>query len=787
MHRDICRITTLTAIIAIVLDAAPAMTGEWDKFTTEDGLADNVVYSILEDSGGNLWFGTNGGASRFDGTWTTFTVADGLADNTVNAILEDTKGNLWFGTNGGASSYDGKRWTLYKAAEDGLGGNWVNSIVQDSVDNLWFGIGGDVRRGGGGVSRYDEIWTIFSKADTLADNEVWTSLKDSQGNLWFGTNEGVRLYDGEMWTEFTESNTDVGLADNVVNSILEDSEGNLWFGTKGGASRYDGTWTTYTISDGLADNWVSAILEDSKRNLWFGTKGGVTRYDGTWMSFTTEDGPADNWVKAILEDSKRNLWFGTERGVTRYDGTWMSFTTEDGLADNWVTSILEDREGGLWFGTNGGGVSRYDGERWRTFNVEDDLADNVVWTILEDNDGNLWFSGVGGTSRYRVDRTPPDTFISEGPDGTIGVGQVFFQYRGGDRFLPDEEVQYAYVTKKDGDKPARADWSSFSDITSTLTDPLPSGTYTFYVRTVDEVGNIDPSPAERTFTVDLTPPIVGISSPSSNEIIHGNVNIRGSAFDNSDVPDFTSYTLEYGSGSDEDKISEWLRIRDSAVKPVVNDLLGMWDTEGLFGTYVLRLRAVDGFDHRSKFAITIHVVAVAVEVDHSSGGHITDSASKVDLYIPPNSIPKSTQVTITRVALEGVAKPSALNLRLIGMAYDIGPKDLAVLKPATFTIFLNEDDIQDVPYLRKLAIFTRSSVDSPWERIGGTVDERTGRITVALTHFGRFALMEDLSADEGSLSISDVNCQPRVFSPKGGGYDTKTTISFNLGRGQRLQ
>ncbi len=65
MHRDICRITTLTAIIAIVLDAAPAMTGEWDKFTTEDGLADNVVYSILEDSGGDLWFGTAAGVSGY--------------------------------------------------------------------------------------------------------------------------------------------------------------------------------------------------------------------------------------------------------------------------------------------------------------------------------------------------------------------------------------------------------------------------------------------------------------------------------------------------------------------------------------------------------------------------------------------------------------------------------------------------------------------------------------------------------------------------------------------------
>ncbi len=794
----------------------------WRTFTTVDGLVHNRVLSILEDRKGNLWFGTSRGVSRYDGErWTTYTTEDGLAENWVNTISEDSEGNLWFGTIfGGVSRYDGERWTTY-TTEDGLADNWVNTIYEDSEGNLWFGTQN------GGVSRYDETWTTYTTVDGLADNSVRAILEDSEGNLWFGTfGGGVSRYDGERWTTYTTSD---GLAGNRVYTIFEDSAGNLWFGIGGGVSRYDGErwmtytrkdglagntvysiledsagnlwfgtfafgvisydgerWTTFSTRDGLADNNVYTILEDREGNLWFGTFGGVSRYDGErWTTFSTPDVLADNRVHAILEDSAGNLWFGTfGGGVSRYDGEkWTTFSTPDGLAGNRVMVIFEDREGNLWFGTIFGGVSRYDGERWTTFTTKDGLAHNQVEAIIEDSVGNLWFgTESGGVTRYKGDRTPPNTFILDGPDGMIGAPQAFFEYSGGDRFSPDADLQFAYAIKSNRDRPSEDDWSIFSDISSTLTDRFPNGTYTFYVRGRDEVGNIDPTPAGRTFTVDLTPPIVAISSPSSNEIIHGNVNIRGSAFDNSDIPDFASYTLEYGKGADEDKISEWRSIRDSAVKPVVNDLLGVWDTEGIFGTYVLRLGAVDGFDHRSKYAITVHVVAAAVEVDRSSGGHITDSASKVDLYIPPNGIPKSTQVTITPVALEGVAKPSALNLRLIGLAYDIGPKDLAVLKPATFTIFLNEDDIQEVPDLGKLAIFTRSSADSPWERVGGTVDERTGKMTVALIHFGRFALMEDLSVDEGSLSISDVNCQPRVFSPKGGGYDTKTTISFNLGR-----
>jgi ligand-binding sensor domain-containing protein len=56
--------------------------------------------------GGAVWFGTTGGASRFDGeTWTTYTTADGLAHDQVNAIAIGPDGAVWFGTSGGVSRY----------------------------------------------------------------------------------------------------------------------------------------------------------------------------------------------------------------------------------------------------------------------------------------------------------------------------------------------------------------------------------------------------------------------------------------------------------------------------------------------------------------------------------------------------------------------------------------------------------------------------------------------------------------------------------------------------------
>ncbi len=89
--------------------------GSYILFTTDDGLAGNVINAIASDQAGNLWFGTGyecsyegqcdgRGVSKFDGvTWTTYTTMDGLADNSIGAITSDADGNLWFGTIGGVS------------------------------------------------------------------------------------------------------------------------------------------------------------------------------------------------------------------------------------------------------------------------------------------------------------------------------------------------------------------------------------------------------------------------------------------------------------------------------------------------------------------------------------------------------------------------------------------------------------------------------------------------------------------------------------------------------------
>jgi len=98
-----------------------------------------------------------------------------------------------------------------------------------------------------------------------------------------------------------------------------------------------------------------------------------------------------------------------------------------------------------------------------------------------------------------ADTTPPDTSIVAGPSGTVGTSTVAFQWEGVDNLSPTESLLYSY-------RMDWGSWSSYTAITSTVFSDLYDGSHTFYVRAKDQAGNVDPSPALRSFTVDTTSP-----------------------------------------------------------------------------------------------------------------------------------------------------------------------------------------------------------------------------------------------------------------------------------------
>src|SRR6185369_7056227 len=71
-------------------------------YVVADGLLQDTVYKIRQDSRGFLWFCTAEGISRFDGYgFTNFTTDDGLPDRHVNDLLETKNGSYLVATDAG--------------------------------------------------------------------------------------------------------------------------------------------------------------------------------------------------------------------------------------------------------------------------------------------------------------------------------------------------------------------------------------------------------------------------------------------------------------------------------------------------------------------------------------------------------------------------------------------------------------------------------------------------------------------------------------------------------------
>ena len=101
------------------LDLLDKKTRTFKKFTTKNGFPSNVVYSILEDDAKNLWLTTSKGLVKFGPDHKSikiYTTANGLLSDQFNyaSAFKDTNGDMYFGNLNGMISFNPKNFTKNK-------------------------------------------------------------------------------------------------------------------------------------------------------------------------------------------------------------------------------------------------------------------------------------------------------------------------------------------------------------------------------------------------------------------------------------------------------------------------------------------------------------------------------------------------------------------------------------------------------------------------------------------------------------------------------------------------
>src|SRR6478736_2855997 len=176
-----------------------------------------AVNKILQDKTGFMWFGTNKGLFKFDGIrYRRFLGFDGLPDENVTALAQDSVGRLWIGFNNGKISILEKNTITDFKPEEGLSNKPISDILFDKDGVLWFSTFND------GIYYYinNRLYRL-DDMDGMPDLYAYDLEEDAKGNIWVGTDGGIAICSRtETSVKIDTINYANGLPDNIVKKIL---------------------------------------------------------------------------------------------------------------------------------------------------------------------------------------------------------------------------------------------------------------------------------------------------------------------------------------------------------------------------------------------------------------------------------------------------------------------------------------------------------------------------------------------------------------------------------------
>jgi len=503
------------------------------------------ILDIKPDSKGNMWIATlTEGVCRWDSNDSTFLFLkekDGLSNNHVRCILQDSRADYWFGTSGGGlSKYYGQSFTNY-TKNNGLSSNFVYSVFRDSRQRLWLGTGEK------GLCRYDgKSFFPFAGEHQIQNLKIKAIAEDANGSIWFGTDgQGIYTYSEKEFKGMPE------LHGKYIRCILKDSKQNMWVATAGAGiyefSPSENKNRKYEVAEifrnttGSSRDRVNCLVEDSKGRIWFGTETngiGYIENDRIVRTFSQRDGLASDQVRSMKLDKSGNLWIGTaDAGLSRLRISDKSFRFEtinltNGLTSANVYLLASDEQNNLIVGTESGLDKLMLDQEGHVLEIRH-YGKTEGFTGIEtcqnaafnDTNGVIWFGTINGLTAYNPhnktrNSLPPILRISSislfyqpiektayadyvGKWGTI-IKPLIFHYNqnhigfdfNGINLSSPENVNYQW--KLNGfDK----SWSPAGIRHEATYSNLPPGDYTFEFKAANEDGVWNTVPASLHFII----------------------------------------------------------------------------------------------------------------------------------------------------------------------------------------------------------------------------------------------------------------------------------------------
>ncbi|MGQ1911798.1 hybrid sensor histidine kinase/response regulator transcription factor [Marinifilum sp. RC60d5] len=230
---------------------------------SKEELCDKIsasIFTSLKDKDGNIWLGTYGSKGLYkyekkEGKYHLLNykakaIEGGLSSNIIRSLLQDSMGNMWIGTDAGINLLTveelKKEKPFFKVFRNNRADK--NSLSNDYILPLFISSKGDLWAGtmGGGLNRVnchetiDSItFTRFDTSDGFPNNVIKGILEDEEGNLWISSNKGLSKFNTENYSIMNYDVSD-GLQDNEFSELAccKLSDGMMIFGGVNGFNTF---------------------------------------------------------------------------------------------------------------------------------------------------------------------------------------------------------------------------------------------------------------------------------------------------------------------------------------------------------------------------------------------------------------------------------------------------------------------------------------------------------------------------------------------------------------------
>ena len=416
-----------------------------------DGLSNNSVTTIFQDSDGYLWFGTYDGLNRYDGY--NFKVfrnrindEKSLPFNTIYNIEGDSKKNIWVGGANGVCVYNKANATFNpvqfkisdkkpKVLKDII--HQMRSVSENLVLVASQNLGLITFENGSFIGKHIPLTTRNRKTINNYDAVALQDDKKKQHCWVYIRNVGVCSY------SYTSKSLKIVFPlSKDVKAMKLSSDGNLWLGSD------EGLFLFNTKSGSLSENYfsikcsVTDILLDKKKEIWITTDGcGIFKVSPTNNKVFAYNAILDNQlaksnsVWSLYEDKSGNKWFGSLRGgISMLSSTPKYFKSirynAKNPAENFILSFCEDEKNNLWVGTDGAGLKYWDRKKNTYINYSNALSSTFITGIARDNNNDIWISTwAGGVNRINKKNNTVTRFSCYNPYTKQVEKNIWFVYK----------------------------------------------------------------------------------------------------------------------------------------------------------------------------------------------------------------------------------------------------------------------------------------------------------------------------------------------------------------------